>query len=236
VIISKFIRMSFGSNPATVTLVSLEVKARRRYESTLRSEQSVRTRQRIVESATRLFTSKGYVGTSVSQIASEAGVALDTVYALVGRKPALMRQVVELAISGGPSPVTAEERPYVQEIRAAATAASKLEIYAAAIVEMSPRTAPVFTALHDAGRTDQDCAALYAEIDGRRAENMLRFAADLRSTGELRPELDDRFVADVVWATAGAPHYAQLLGRPTWTPERFGRYLSDLWARLFLVG
>jgi AcrR family transcriptional regulator len=218
-----------------VTLVPDEVKARRRYESTLRTEQSVLTRRRIVASATRLFTGKGYIATSVGQIALDAGVAVDTVYALVGRKPSLMREVVELAISGGPRPVTADERPYVREIRAATTAAAMLGIYAGAIAEMSPRTAPVFTALQDAGRVDPDCAALFAEIDGRRAENMLRFAADLRSTGQVRPELDERFIADVVWATAGAPHYTQLLRRPGWTAESFGRYLHDLWSRLFLA-
>src|ERR1700712_19887 len=151
---SKSIRMSFGSNVATVDLMPEEVKARRRYVSELRREQSELTRQRIVDAATRLFTDPGYAATSVGRIAAEAGVAVDTVYALVGRKPALMREVVELAISGGSRSVIADERPYVREVRAAPTATAKLEIYAAAIAEMSPRTAPVFTALQDAGRLD----------------------------------------------------------------------------------
>jgi AcrR family transcriptional regulator len=227
--------MSFGSNAVTVTPVPDEVKVRRRYESTLRAERSALTRSRIVASATRLLVGNGYVATSVAQIARDSGVAIDTVYALVGRKPELMREVVELAISGGPRPVTAVDRPYVRAIQTAATAAAKLAIYADAIAEMSPRTAPVFTALQDAGRVDRDCAALRAEIDGRRADNMLRFAAELRSTGQLRPELDDRFVADVIWATAGAPHYTQLASRPGWTADGFGRYLEQLWSRLLLA-
>lgn len=216
-------------------LVPDEVKTPRRYVSTLRREGSSRTRVRIVHSATDLFTSDGYVATSVARIAGDAGVAVDTVYALVGRKPALMREVVELAISGGTHPVAADDRAYVHRVRAAPTAMEKLQVYAGAIAEMSPRTGPVFAALQDASRVDPDCASLHAEISERRAGNMLRFAADLRLTGQLRADLTDRFIADVVWATAGASHYTELISRPGWTPEAFGRYLHDSWARLFLA-
>ena len=167
--------------------VADEVKTRRRYDSALRREQSSLTRSRIVGSATRLFTSEGYAAVSVSRIAQDADVALDTVYALVGRKPALLREVVEIAISGGPDALPADERSYVQQVAAAPTARAKLQIYAEAIAEMSPRTGPAFTALRDAARVDPECAALDREISDRRAANMLRFAADLRSTGRYDP-------------------------------------------------
>ncbi len=64
---------------------------------------------------------------------------------------------------------------------------------------------------------------------------MRMFAADLRGTGQLRPELSDDFIADVVWATAGAPHYTQLVGGRGWTPEAYGSYVQDLWTRTFLT-
>ena len=100
---------------------------------------------------------------------------------------------------------------------------------------MSPRTAPVLVALRDAAHTDTDCAALFTEITNRRAANMLKLAADLRSIGELRRELSDQYVADVVWATAGFEHYVQLVAGREWTPPAFGEYLPELWGRLFLA-
>ena len=218
-----------------MTLVSDEVKTRRRYESALRREQSSLTRGRIVEAATRLFTSDGYAAVGVGRIAAEAGVAVDTLYALVGRKPALLREVVEVAISGGSGPVAADDRDYVRRVRAAPTAEDKLRIYSEGIAEMSPRTGPVFAALREAGRLDADCAALDREIADRRAANMLRFAADLRSTGRLRADLSDEFVADVIWATAGPPHYRELAVGRGWTAVEFGRYLAETWSRLFLA-
>ena len=227
--------MSFGPIAATVILMSDEVKTRRRYESALRREQSSLTRERIVDAATRLFTRDGYAAVSVGRIAAEAGVAVDTLYALVGRKPALLREVVEVAISGGPGPVPADERAYVRRVREAPTAEEKLRIYAQGVAEMSPRTGPVFTALRDAGRLDAECAALDREIADRRAANMLRFAADLRSTGQLRADLSDAFVADVVWATAGALHYTELAVGRGWTAAEFGDYLIETWSRLLLA-
>jgi hypothetical protein len=94
---------------------------------------------------------------------------------------------------------------------------------------MRPRTAPIFVALREAAQADQDCAALFTDITNRRAANMLKLAPDLRSTGELRLELSDRYVADVIWATAGFEHYAQLVAGREWTPEEFGEYLRELW-------
>ncbi|MEO8093332.1 MAG: helix-turn-helix domain-containing protein [Pseudolysinimonas sp.] len=211
------------------------VKGPRRYSSSVRAGQAAATRGLILASAWRLFTTNGYRATTVSQVAAEAGVSVDTLYATVGRKPVLLREVVESAISGVPATVPAAERDYVQRVRAASGASAKIEIYADAVAAMSPRTAPIFAALHDGASTDRDCAALEEEISSRRAANMLLFAADLRASGGVRTELDDRFIADVVWATASAEHYTQLVAGRGWTPQQFGAYLRDLWSRLFLV-
>jgi hypothetical protein len=63
---------------------------------------------------------------------------------------------------------------------------------------------------------------------------MLLFAQDLRETGELRPDLTDEDVADLVWST-NAPEYYQLLTERGWTPERYRRLVVDLWSRVLLV-
>ncbi len=51
-------------------------------------------------------------------IAQSAGIALDTVYASVGKKPALFALLVETAISGTDVAIPAAERDYVRAIRA----------------------------------------------------------------------------------------------------------------------
>lgn len=219
----------------TLDRVATPVNGSRQYRSAVRAAQAAATRHRLLSAAWTLFTERGYAATTVTQVAEAAGTSVDTLYAAIGRKPVLMRAVVESAISGTDEAIPALQRDYVRRVRAAPDAATKLELYAAAIAAMSPRTAPIFLALQDAARTDADCAALNAEISTRRATNMRSFAGELRETGDLREGLADDVVGDIIWATAGAEHYTQLVSGRGWTPAQFGDYLREVWSSLFLA-
>ncbi len=120
---------------------------------------------------------------------------MDTIYATVGRKPALLRELIETAISGRDEAVPARERDYVRAIEAAPDARSRIEIYATAIAEIQPRIAPLFIVLREAAVTDSACAELWSQISERRAQNMVDFTASLRSTGEMRPDLSNEQAA-----------------------------------------
>ncbi len=208
---------------------------KRRYEAPRRAERAAATRSAVLTAARDLFTSNGYPRTQIGDIAARAGVSVDTVYTSVGRKPVLLRQLVESALSGTDHAVPAAERDYVVRVRAAPTAAEKITLYAEAITSIHRRLAPVFLALRDAAVGDPDCAALWREIAERRARNMLDFAADLRATGSLRPDLDDRQVADIVWSTNAVEYWVLLVHERGWTPERFREWITDSWTRLLLV-
>lgn len=210
-------------------------RQRKSYHSPRRAEQAVATRRAVLDAARELFVEQGYAVTTVADIARRARVAVDTVYATVGRKPALLREVLETAISGSDQAVPAEQRDYVARIQAVRGARKKIETYVAALVEIQPRLAPVYLALRDAAATDADSAALWREISERRARNMRGFAADLRTTGELRADLSDDDIADIVWSMNGPEYWTLLVSDRGWSPERFGGYLSDAWARMFLA-
>lgn len=207
----------------------------RPYRSPARAEQARRTRAAILAAARDLFTTKGYSATTVRQVAERADVHLDTLYATVGRKPQMMLALVEAALSGEVDPVAALDRDYVQRIRAAARAAEMIDIYAAAITSIQERLAPVFSALRIAADSDESCAALWRDVSERRAANMLLFAADLRSTGDLRDDLTDQDVADIVWSMNAAEYWDLLVVRRGWTPSRFSRWISDAWRRTLLA-
>lgn len=213
-----------------------DVKAvgRRSYRSPLRDEQAAATRHAVLVAAKDLFVSNGYLATTVAAIAERAQVSVDTIYATVGRKPALLRELVETAISGTDQAVPAEQRDYVVQIRAAATAVDKLNLYALSITDIQQRLAPVFLALRDAAGTDRDCAALWSEISARRAANMRLFAADLRGTGELRDDLSDDQVADIIWSMNAAEYWVLLVHQRSWSADQFARWLGDAWTRLLL--
>jgi hypothetical protein len=85
-------------------------------------------------------------------------------------------------------------------------------------------------ALVFAGEEDAACADAFRHIDERRAANMRVLVADLRTTGELRPDLDDDGVAALAWATKSW-EYFHLLRRRGFTPRRYADHLADLWYR-----
>jgi AcrR family transcriptional regulator len=93
-------------------------------------------------------------------IAQAAGIALDTVYAAVGRKPALFALLVETAISGTDVAVAAEERDYV---RAEPDPARKLDIYAAALRRIQERMAPLFRVLQEAAPLDPALGEMWTQ-------------------------------------------------------------------------
>src|SRR3954452_22373937 len=110
-------------NMGTVRPMSGTVKGRpagkRAYHSPRRVEQAAATRAAVLAAARELFVHNGYTATTIAQIAERARVAPDTIYTTVGRKPALLRELVETAISGTDQAVPAQQRDYVVQISAA---------------------------------------------------------------------------------------------------------------------
>jgi len=207
---------------------------KRRYRSTVRTQQAARTRQSVLVAARDLFEAQGYEGTSVAAIAERAGVSVDTVYAAAGRKPELLLAAVDMTLGSTTEPVPAQERDYVVAIREAPTARDKIEVYAAALGRLMPKVVPLLETLAQAAAGDPECARVRDAIAERRAANMRLFAADLRATGELRSDLTDEEVADIVWAMNSADYYALLVHARGWTAERYGRHIADAWRRVLL--
>lgn len=206
----------------------------RPYNSERRRLASAATRRRILDASRELFLSTGYHATTVADIAAEARVNVDTVYELAGRKPMLLRELVEEAISGTDHPVAAEQRRYVKAIRAEPDPGRKLEIYARAVRRIQERMAPLFMALHDLASTDPEAKDVWDSISQRRAANMRLFINDIKATGGLRAGLSVEMAADTVWVMNSSEVYVLLTGARGWSPVRFERWLVDTWRRLFL--
>lgn len=209
-------------------------QVKRRYQSPQRSQRAAATQAAILAAAREHFVAKGYAATAIADIAAAAGVNVDTVYASVGRKPQLMLSVIDMTLAGSNRPVAAEQRDYVQAVLAARSARLKLTTYAQALERVMPMVAPLFEALAQAALTEPECAALRDSIAQRRASNMRRLARDLRSTGELRDDLTDGEVADLLWTTNAPEYYALAVARG-WTPATYAERLADLWTRLLLT-
>ena len=192
------------------------------------------TRQRIVDAARALVVERGYRATTIAAVAARAEVSVDTVYELVGRKPVLLRELIEQALSGTDRAVEAEDRDYVRAIRTEPDPAGKLSIYARAMRQIQSRMAPLYLALRDASSTEPEAHEVWRQISDRRAANMRKLIDDLREAGGLRADLPAEEAADTVWVTNSPEVYVMLTGERGWSPDRYERWLAETWRRLLL--
>ncbi|HET6179647.1 MAG TPA: helix-turn-helix domain-containing protein [Candidatus Sulfotelmatobacter sp.] len=211
------------------------IRTKRAYDSSARREAALATRQSILDAARNVFLEKGYAAARMPAIAQAAGIALDTVYATVGKKPSLFRLLVETAISGTDRAVPAEERDYVRAIQEEADAAGKLRLYAGAILTIQSRLAPLFRVLQGAAPLDPELDALWQAISQRRAKNMRLLAQDLAATGRLQPGLSVAKAADIIWSMNSPEFYLLLVEQRGWSPKEFELWLGDAWIQLLLV-
>jgi AcrR family transcriptional regulator len=207
---------------------------RRTYDAVARRANSAATRQRILDAARALFIDQGYRVTTIAAIAAGADVNADTVYELVGRKPMLLRELIEQSLSGASHPVEAEQRAHIIAMRAEPDPVTKLAIYASATRETHQRLAPLFLALRDASSTDDDAAKVWRDISDRRATNMRKLVADVRHADHSRYQLLIDKAADVAWALNSPEMYVMLTDDRGWSPHDYERFLADSLHRLLL--
>ncbi|HVA09236.1 MAG TPA: TetR/AcrR family transcriptional regulator [Acidimicrobiales bacterium] len=207
---------------------------RRPYDATKRQASSHETRNRILATARTAIIERGYRGATVAQIAAGAGVNVDTVYELVGRKPLILRELIERAISGADEVIAAKDRGYVKAIQAEPDPNMKLSIYAQALCSIQGRLAPLYLALRDASKTEPEAHEVWQEISDRRASNMRKLARDLSGTGRLREGVTISEAADILWATNSSELYVLFTVDRRWSARRYERWLADAWRRLLL--
>ena len=78
-----------------------------------REERARHRRQRVADTALRLFLERGYVATTVEAIAREAAVAPATVYQAFRTKQAILARVLDQAIAGDAEPAALLDRNWV---------------------------------------------------------------------------------------------------------------------------
>jgi AcrR family transcriptional regulator len=203
------------------------VKSRRRYESKRRTEQAAQTRRDIVTAAGTLFRERGY-GVSMTAIAHEAGVAVETVYRVFGSKSGLFRAVVETLLAGGASraELPVEERPAIRAIIEEPDPHRQVALYAATQPGIHRRAGPVLRALRDAKATDPELAHLWADLEAWRLEGQGRFVAMLAQRGALRLDLSVLEATDIVWTLCSLAVYDLLVLDRSWTAEQYEAWLA----------
>jgi AcrR family transcriptional regulator len=210
------------------------VKAKRPYTSMLRQQQASQTRARILDTAQRLFTERGFAATTMEAIASEAGVATDTVYAGFRTKAGLLHRLLDVRVGGDDSPVALLDRAGPQKVRAQVSQKSQIASFAADVAEIQERAVPVDEIMRSAGAVDPEIAELRARMQASRYTNLKVFVTWLQANGPLRGGMSADEAAAIVW-TLASPEVHGLLRRDRgWSRERYAAWLADTISRTLL--
>lgn len=186
----------------------------------------------VCEAAYRLFSAKGYLATSIEDIAAEAGVARPTVFTAVGPKAVILRAVVDRALAGDDSQMPIAERPWWREAIEEPDPVRSIQLYARNMCRISGRAGLVLRALETAASIDADAAEVWARFQHQRRVGLNEFAVALaQKTSALR--YDEATITDTMWMLA-PDAYLRLVHDAGWPVERFETWLADLLRRMFL--
>jgi len=207
----------------------------RSYNSTLRAEQAANTRQRILDAAALCFARSGYAGTSLADIAAEAGVSVETVK-LSGPKRSLLLGAFEQAFAGSEGRETIAERDIgrgIQELDDDALVPGFVHF----VAEANRRTSGLWAGFLSAASSDPLVKEELDDLLERRRNDFLASVALLESRGMVGPGLDDgerRELADILSFLVSPESHEQLVTQSGWSMERYEEWLREAIARLVL--
>ena len=186
----------------------------------IRAERAAATRTRIETAARNLFAARGYASTTLREIAADADVAVQTVYAVYISKANILRALIRQVIDDPAADAS------VGEAFAAPTVDASLAAFAHSI-RLRWETGHDIVAIHaDAASADP---AIRAEAEGN-------LAARRRAIGELairiaaldgRGPADARRIAAILDGLTVPEIYAELTTVHGWSPDAYESWLAS---------
>ncbi len=198
------------------------VKTSRTYDASFRKLQAQATRSRIIEASRRLLATGTYSTLTMADIANEAGVAYQTVYAIFGTKVQLAEALVEAGFSHIPDAMKLFDRifdsPSPEDWFKTTAHATRL------ILEPC---ADLVRFIRQSG--DPGLLSGYQNREETRYKAIAESGVveRLNKMGRLSDGLTPTEALAVIWAMCGADLYNQLVFARSWSPARYENWLGD---------
>ena len=199
--------------------------ARRAYRLPRREQQAAETRASVLDAAILLFADRGWAGTGMRDVAREASVSVETVYANFPSKSELLMAAIDVAVVGDAEPVSLDQR---REFTALGQGSREQRARAAAglVTGIHRRTAGVHLALREAAASDLDAARRLREGEQRRRTNVEQGASLVAGRAVTAEECDG------LWAVTDVEVYRLLTDLRGWTAKQYETWLADVIERL----
>jgi AcrR family transcriptional regulator len=199
------------------------VKRKRTYNTALRQEQAQMTRARILDAARRLLTTGTYSSVTMEEIAKDAGVSSQTVYAVFGNKLRLAQEIIQVGF----------HFEGLEELDARVLETSDPEVLLRGSAQISrliyETCADLLRFLRESG--DPKLLARFHANQDLRLTRETFLPAALEKSGRLHAGLPPAEVLAVIWAMTASDLYSMLVFERGWTPARY-----EDWLGMALIG
>lgn len=179
----------------------------------------------VLATATSLFAERGWSATGMRDIAKEAGVAVETVYANFGSKTELLLTAIDVGVVGDAEPVALSQRPEFAAL-GIGSIADRIDAAARMLTQINRRSWGLRRALNEAAGSEPQLASRLHELERRRREN-IREGVEMVVGSPVEEDL-----LDALWVVMGADVFwllTQVGGR---SADHYERWLATMISRL----
>jgi len=200
---------------------------KRAYRSEARTASAAVTRARIRDAATRLFVERGYVATTMREVAAAAGVGERTLYDAFPTKAALFSHTLSVATVGDEEPVRVFDRPEMIATRGQLDPRAAIAQLVAYTTDLLERAGDLIMVSVEAAGADPDMRAVADAGAAATHRGHLALTTALHQREALSDGLDPATAADILYALA-SPHMHQLLRRHRgWSVEQYAAWIES---------
>jgi AcrR family transcriptional regulator len=187
-----------------------------------RRERAQATRQRMVAAAYSLFCARGY-SVPLTDIAVEAGVAVQTLYFTFHTKIALLSAALEMAVLGEGETRAPHEREWFDSLAAEPNPRKALKHMVDGTAAIYPRVAPLRDTLRSG---DEEVRALWEHSEKLRVDGYRKVIDELARKGPFRPGIDAEAALDVLLALLSPDLYLFMAKDRGWSAERWRAWIT----------
>jgi AcrR family transcriptional regulator len=199
---------------------------KRRYLSPRRQMQAEQTRAAVIAAASRVFSERGWIATNVRDIAREAGVSVETLYAGVGTKAELLKVALDVAIVGDDVPVPFAARVEAAAMGAGSTVTARALVAAQVVTAMNVRIYRLDQALRQGAPVEAVLAERLAAGERNRRVDVAEGAR--RVAGRAMTEVE----VDEIGALTSSVVYDLLVRSSGWSNTAYEQWLATRFIEL----
>jgi AcrR family transcriptional regulator len=184
------------------------------------------TRKRVLRAAATLFVERGYAGTTIGSVATEAKVSVPTVETLVGTKARLLKATIDVAIAGDDEPVPVLDRDWATTAIDATDVETFLSIVASVLAPAQGRSSGLVLSVFEGAGSDPELAVLAVQMSAQRATMASWVVGRLTALGALHSEISEDEAADTVFALMEPALFDRLTRQRGWTLARYEHWVA----------